>query len=99
MSKPTPGPFTYFVGNSNGRGLIRIETAHDAPIAGIHIASMPRGSQSKANAAFLVHTANCHAELLATLKFVNEHCQLYGAADAAREKIDAAIARAEGGQS
>jgi hypothetical protein len=29
--------------------------------------------------------------LVEALKFVQEHCQLYGAADAAREKIDAAL--------
>ena len=37
-------------------------------------------------------------ELLEALKFVQEHCQLYGAADAARELIDKAIAHAEGRQ-
>ncbi|HXE09583.1 MAG TPA: hypothetical protein VN612_16895 [Acidobacteriaceae bacterium] len=51
MNGHTPGPWTYFVGNANGRGLIRIETAHDAkPVAGVHIASMARGGVSKANA-------------------------------------------------
>lgn len=51
MSGHTPGPWTYFVGNANGRGLIRIETAHDAkPVAGVHIASMARGGVSEANA-------------------------------------------------
>jgi len=32
--------------------------------------------------------------LAGALKFVQEHCQLYGAADAAREKIDAALRKA-----
>ena len=33
--------------------------------------------------------------LLEALHFVQDHCTLYGASDAAREKIDAAIAQAE----
>ena len=32
------------------------------------------------------------------LRFVQEHCQLYGAADTAREKIDAALGRRTGGK-
>lgn len=44
------GPWDYFIGNSNGRGLIRIETSHSAPFPGVHIASMPRGEQSEWNA-------------------------------------------------
>jgi len=42
----------YFVGNSNGRGLIRIE------YQGHHIASMPRGEQSETDAAFLTASAD-----------------------------------------
>ena len=40
--KHTPGPWTYFVGNANGRGLIRVEADHDSPAAGTHIASLTR---------------------------------------------------------
>ncbi len=35
------------------------------------------------------------AEMYAALEFVQEHCQLYGAGDAAREKIAAALAHAD----
>ena len=34
-------------------------------------------------------------EMYAALEFVQEHCQLYGAGDAAREKIAAALAHAD----
>ena len=43
---PTPGPWDYFVGNANGRGLIRIEQLG----TGVHIASLQRGAVSEANA-------------------------------------------------
>ena len=35
-------------------------------------------------------------EMYEALKFVQDHCQLYGASDAARERIDNAIRKAEG---
>lgn len=35
-----------------------------------------------------------HKELVEALKYINFHCQLYGAADQAREKVDAALANA-----
>lgn len=100
-ARHTAGPLTYFVGNSNGRGLIRIETAHDAPIAGIHIASMPRGDQSKADADFLVHAANCHAELLDGIRkarAVAASPQSFDLEEVERD-FAALIAHAEGGQS
>ncbi len=50
MSKHTPGPWTYFVGNANGRGLVRVETARDAPHAGLFVCSMHRGAEAEANA-------------------------------------------------
>jgi hypothetical protein len=34
-------------------------------------------------------------EMYTALNFVQDHCQLYGAADAAREKIAAALAHAD----
>lgn len=45
----TAGPWDYFVGNANGRGLIRIEQKG----TGVHIASMVRGPESEANAKFI----------------------------------------------
>jgi hypothetical protein len=61
-------PWTYFVGNANGRGLIRIEAQHDSPEAGTHIASMPRGAISEANAALLVEAVNALPNLLSALE-------------------------------
>lgn len=49
-AKHTPGPWDYFVGNANGRGLIRVETAASAATAGVHVASLARGGNSEANA-------------------------------------------------
>lgn len=43
MADHTKGPWNYFVGNANGRGLIRIEVDG----TGEHIASMPRGNKSE----------------------------------------------------
>ena len=57
-SKHTPGPWCYFVGNSTGRGLVRIEAE------GRHIASMPRGEQSEADARLIAAAP----ELLTALK-------------------------------
>ena len=54
-------PWDYFVGNANGRGLIRIEVEN----TGEHIASMPRGAKSEARAAHIVHCVNTHAALAA----------------------------------
>lgn len=45
---------TYFIGNANGRGLIRIEVDG----TGEHIASMPRGKKSEDYAAALVRAYN-----------------------------------------
>ena len=36
-----------------------------------------------------------HKELVGALLYIQNHCQLYGAADAAREKADKALANAE----
>ena len=49
--KHTPGPWTYFVGNANGRGLIRVEVCGTASEnCGHHIASFTRGHENEANA-------------------------------------------------
>lgn len=61
----TPIPWTYFVGNTNGRGLIRIEVDG----TGEHIASMPRGAISEARAAFIVRAVNSHAALIEALEW------------------------------
>jgi hypothetical protein len=64
----TPGPYAVFVGNANGRGLIRIETDASAPIAGVHIASMPRGEQSGKDATLLAASSALLAEVIALRK-------------------------------
>lgn len=61
-------PWTYFVGNANGRGLIRIEGDISSEEAGHHIASMARGAVSEANAAFIVRACNSHNDLLEALR-------------------------------
>lgn len=53
---------TYFIGNANGRGLIRIEDAD----TGEHIASLTRDQHARAKS--LTHRYNCHDELVAALK-------------------------------
>ena len=69
-SQPTPAavsdehsplPWTYFVGNANGRGLIRIECGLRSTDAGHHIASMPRGPRSAADAKLLTEAVNSSA--------------------------------------
>jgi hypothetical protein len=62
------GDLTYFVGNANGRGLIRIEVAG----TGEHIASMPRGTASEARAAQIVSRFNSHASDQRRIKELEE---------------------------
>lgn len=50
LGQHTPGPWDFFIGNTNGRGLIRIEASIDSPAAGTHIASLARGKISEENA-------------------------------------------------
>jgi len=51
------GELTYFVGNANGRGLIRIEVAG----TGEHVASMPRGQKSEVYAKLITNRYNSHS--------------------------------------
>lgn len=93
----TATPFCYFVGNGNGRGLIRIEADNLSADAGQHIASMPRGDASEATAAFIVRACNSHDDLLAAMKEI-VHAATYDESDLAVAilRARAAIARAEG---
>ncbi len=52
-----------FVGNANGRGLIRLEIEN----TGKHIASMPRGSASEEYALEIMNRWNTHDELVSAL--------------------------------
>lgn len=54
------GPYDYFVGNANGRGLIRIECGNESADAGEHIASMPRGEKSERMARLLTNAASSY---------------------------------------
>ncbi len=67
MTVHTGGPWTYFVGNANGRGLIRIE--QDG--TGVHVASMQRGAISQANARLIAAAP----DLLFALQTVMGTCE------------------------
>lgn len=64
----TPGALDYFVGNANGRGLIRIEACSESPEAGDHIASLTRTAKNEANAKHIVLCWNTHEELVEALE-------------------------------
>ena len=103
----TPGPWDYFVGNANGRGLIRIEAGNDSGKAGHHIASMPRGAESESNADLICKAVNSHEFMLAFAKRVmadhraqlpSETRDLYGGGCGCPqcEQARIALAKAEG---
>jgi hypothetical protein len=75
--KHTPRPWNYFVGDANGRGLIRIEQHN----TGEHIASMLRNEASEANARLIAAAP----DLLAALQGLLTHACI---ADAAPEDVD-----------
>lgn len=56
--------------------------------------SFTKSEEGRANA----HLIAAASEMYKALVFVQGHCALYGAADAAREFIDAALAKADGKQ-
>lgn len=95
-AKYTPGPWDYFVGNANGRGLVRIETAHNAPVAGVHVASMTRGAESEANARLIAASPEAIQSVKDLLSLIEELDG--GEHDDAPELIAAraVIAKAEG---
>jgi len=81
--KPNPSrtPWTYFVGNANGRGLIRIEVED----TGEHITSMPRGAADEANAAHIVRCVNAHPRLVAALERFARYADRYVLSEAETE--------------
>jgi hypothetical protein len=89
-TKHTPGPWDYFVGNANGRGLIRVETACQAPVAGVHITSLARGVQSEADARLIAASP----ELFDVAKHVRD--AIDEGEDIDLDRVLAAIAKAEG---
>ena len=62
----TPGPLTYFLGNANGRGLVRVETAAEAPTAGAVLATATRDRE--ADVAAMIAARNALPGLLARLE-------------------------------
>lgn len=58
MSDHVRGPWDYFIGNANGRGLIRIEASHASPDAGEIVCTMVRGKRSEANAKLICDAVN-----------------------------------------
>ncbi len=74
QKKPNPVKLCYFVGNANGRGLVRIEIDGSEENAGFHIASMTRGKESWA--AEMVDRWNCHGDMIAAL-IKAESCLAY----------------------
>lgn len=88
----TKGPWDYFVGNANGRGLIRIEAHCDSVEAGKHIASMPRGADSEANASFIVLACNSHYSLVeAITELLATHPAAYRDANKIDNRTDNAV--------
>lgn len=89
--KFTPGPWRVDErsGNIGGLSIFTEEKVCDM-IADVEIHIRANGRKvAEANARLIAAAP----EMYEALKFVQDHCQLYGAADAARKKIDAALAR------
>lgn len=83
----TAGRWDCFVGNANGRGLIRIEAA------GLHIASLTRGAENEANALYICEAVNAHDALVAQVASLRE--ALTQCADALEGYADERQAAAE----
>lgn len=88
----TQGPWTCFVGNANGRGLIRIESSSESPIPGKHICSMPRGGISEQNAQLIAAAP----ELYEALKEMYKICDMSPDDAPHRVKARLALSKAEG---
>lgn len=89
MTDSTKGPWNYFVGNANGRGLIRIEVDG----TGEHIASMPRGKKSEDRARLIAAAP----ELLEALQMIMDaRWSPSGMTEENADRARAAIAKAEG---
>lgn len=99
-AKHTPGPWTYFVGNANGRGLIRIEQYG----TGEHITSLARGAIGEANAGRIVACVNaCEGMNTETLEVaanggpnVKEWFQAWGEEFKIEKQRDELLAALEG---
>lgn len=106
----TAGPWDYFVGNANGRGLIRVEAAISSDDAGEHICSFPRGPKGEAHAALVSETgtvthetgltprqlAEQRAELLTACKAAEKWLSGWASAEPYLTTIRAVIAKTEG---
>lgn len=97
--KFTAGPWDYFVGNADGRGLIRIEVSGEAPKnCGQHIASMPRGAESEANARLIAAAPELLevVEILVEAEFGDSETSYRTLLSLAAEKARRTIAKVKG---
>jgi hypothetical protein len=106
----TAGPWDYFVGNANGRGLIRVEAAVSSDDAGEHICSFPRGPKGEAHAALVAEAGTVAHETGLTPRQLAERCKELEAAltftqsdpcfvllgSVTKDEVRAAIAKATG---
>lgn len=74
MKKDLALPLDVFIGNANGKGLIRIETSIDARPSGVHITSLTR--DKKEYAELIVRAVNNHDALLNVCREVEKSLSL-----------------------
>lgn len=98
-AKHTLGPWTWFKGNANGKGLIRIESSCDARPSGIHISSLTRSPENEANAALIAAAPElleaCNAYIRYLQAKIDSGRFKYAEAQLKNQCL-AAIAKAEG---
>ena len=97
--KHTQGPWTCFVGNANGRGLIRIESSSESPIPGKHICSMPRGEISEQNALLIAaapELLDACKEAILQIEYLHSKFKETGSGNNVVSRLQAAIAKTEG---
>lgn len=95
MLKSTPGPWEFKSDYPDQDGYKIWPPAFVRPrlvVAVVRNQDMSPALSGRANA----HLIAAAPAMYEALKFVNEKCQLYGAHDSAREKIEAALKQAEG---
>jgi hypothetical protein len=95
----TAGPWDYFVGNANGRGLVRVEAAISSDDAGEHICSFPRGSKGEAHAALLAEAGTVlHEAGLTPRQLAEQRDELLAALQWALAELDKSTSYAHPGQ-
>lgn len=85
----TAGPWAVFVGNANGRGLVRVEADLTSDDAGEHICSFPRGSKGEAHAALVAEAGTvAHETGLTPRQLAKQRDELLEALRGTEEAID-----------